>query len=52
MFEDQREVLKDIASSSTLPSTRCQAFKDSLKRGILNASDIEISFESFPYYLR
>lgn len=51
LLEDQREVLKDLASSSTLPSTRCQAFKDSLKKGILNASDIEVSFDSFPYYL-
>ncbi|ONK62958.1 uncharacterized protein A4U43_C07F9890 [Asparagus officinalis] len=51
MLEDQREVLKDIASSSTLPSAKCQAFKDNLKKGILNASDIEVSFESFPYYV-
>lgn len=52
IFEDQRELLKDLESQAALPSTRCQAFKDGLRQGILNASDIQVSFDSFPYYLR
>ncbi|URE38825.1 AAA-type ATPase family protein [Musa troglodytarum] len=51
VFEDQRELLKDLDLPSSLPTTRCQAFKDGLKQGILNANDINVSFESFPYYL-
>uniref|UniRef100_A0A1D1YT74 ATPase family AAA domain-containing protein 1 n=1 Tax=Anthurium amnicola TaxID=1678845 RepID=A0A1D1YT74_9ARAE len=54
IFDDQREpreLLKDFDSSVNLPSTRCQVFKDSLRQCILNASDIQISFDSFPYYL-
>ncbi|XP_020267111.1 uncharacterized protein LOC109842675 isoform X2 [Asparagus officinalis] len=51
LFEDPRDALKEIASTSILPSAKCQAFKDNLKKGILNASDLEVSFESFPYYL-
>ncbi|CAA7388813.1 unnamed protein product [Spirodela intermedia] len=51
IFEDQRELLKDLESQAALPSTRCQAFKDGLRQGILNAGDIQISFDSFPYYL-
>lgn len=52
VFEDQRELLKDLDLPSSLPTTRCQAFKDGLKQGILNPNDINVSFESFPYYLR
>ncbi|CAL9150564.1 unnamed protein product [Musa hybrid cultivar] len=51
VFEDQRELLKDLDLPSSLPTTRCQAFKDGLKQGILNPNDINVSFESFPYYL-
>lgn len=50
MLLERREVLKEIASSSTLLSTRRQAFKDSMTKGILNASDNEVSFETFPYF--
>lgn len=50
-FEDQRELNKDAESSVPLPSRRGQVFKDGLKQGILRASDITISFDSFPYYL-
>ncbi|KAJ6817035.1 uncharacterized protein M6B38_363115 [Iris pallida] len=52
MFEDQRDALKDNSSSATLASTRSQAFKDSLRRGIISPNNIEVSFECFPYYLR
>ena len=45
-------LLKYLDSPTVLASTRRQAFKDSLKQGILNHDDIDVSFESFPYYLR
>ncbi|XP_038972217.1 uncharacterized protein LOC103715088 [Phoenix dactylifera] len=51
VFEDQRELLRDLDTPASLPTTRCQAFKDGLKQGIVDASDIQVSFESFPYYL-
>ncbi|KAJ6848593.1 uncharacterized protein M6B38_275250 [Iris pallida] len=51
VFEDQREVHKEFDSSAAFPATRCDTFRDDLKRGVLNASDIEVSFENFPYYL-
>ncbi|XP_038980506.1 uncharacterized protein LOC103715277 isoform X2 [Phoenix dactylifera] len=51
MFEDQRELLKDLGSLATLPSTSCQAFKDSLMQGIIDANNIQVSFDNFPYYL-
>lgn len=54
MIAEQREIrelLKDM-DPPLLISTRRQAFKDKLLQGILNPDDIEISFESFPYFLR
>ncbi|XP_010429750.1 PREDICTED: uncharacterized protein LOC104714166 isoform X1 [Camelina sativa] len=45
-----REFLREFDLSSTI-STRRQAFKDSLRGGVLNAENIEVSFENFPYYL-
>lgn len=47
-----REFLKDLDSPMVLMSTRRQAYKDSLQQAILRPENIEISFESFPYYLR
>lgn len=46
-----RELLREYDLSSTI-STRRQAFKDSLQGGILNAQDIDVSLENFPYFLR
>ncbi|KAL5561481.1 hypothetical protein UlMin_031228 [Ulmus minor] len=53
ILSEQREIrnlLKDIDPPVSL-STRRQAFKDKLQQGILHPDDIEVSFESFPYYL-
>ncbi|XP_077219095.1 uncharacterized protein LOC143853253 [Tasmannia lanceolata] len=50
-FDEQRELPKDFDSTTILPSTRCQAFKDSLHQGILSGSNIDVSFDDFPYYL-
>ncbi|KAF3436432.1 hypothetical protein FNV43_RR23524 [Rhamnella rubrinervis] len=53
MLAEQREIrelLKDI-DPPVLISARRQAFKDKLLQGILNPDDIEVSFESFPYFL-
>ncbi|CAL9132680.1 unnamed protein product [Musa acuminata var. zebrina] len=47
-FEDQRE---DFDSPANLPLSRSQAFKDGRKQGIIDASDIEVSLDNFPYYL-
>lgn len=46
-----RELLQDF-DPPILLSTRRQAFRDKLQQGILNPNDIEVTFESFPYYLR
>ncbi|KAG0476873.1 hypothetical protein HPP92_013714, partial [Vanilla planifolia] len=52
-IEDKRERhIKEIDSRVNLPSNRGQVFKDDLRKGILNASDIDVSFECFPYHLR
>ncbi|CDY18018.1 BnaC03g30900D [Brassica napus] len=45
-----RELLKEYDLSSTI-STRRQAFKDSLREGVLNGQDIDVSLEDFPYFL-
>lgn len=53
ILDEQREIrdrLKDFGRP-VLISTRRQAFKDKLRQGVLNLADIEVSFESFPYYL-
>lgn len=48
---DIREFLKDFDPPSVVISARRQAYKDSLLQGILSPDNIEVSFESFPYYL-
>ncbi|KAG5567713.1 hypothetical protein RHGRI_003047 [Rhododendron griersonianum] len=45
-----RELLKGF-DTPILAATRRQEFKDGLQQGILSASNIEVSFEDFPYYL-
>lgn len=52
VFDDQREATKDLDSQDGLPASRCQAFKDGLRQGILSPSDLQFSFDNFPYYLR
>ncbi|KAH0461753.1 hypothetical protein IEQ34_009328 [Dendrobium chrysotoxum] len=50
--EDRSEnLIKETDSRAPLPSNRCQVFKDGLRKGILNASDIDVTFDSFPYHL-
>lgn len=46
-----REFLREFDLSSTV-STRRQAYKDSLRGGVLNPENIDISLEDFPYFLR
>ncbi|KAK1647867.1 hypothetical protein QYE76_065672 [Lolium multiflorum] len=50
-LEDQRDLITDLNTSASLPPSRCQAFKDGMKQGIISPSDIEVTFENFPYYL-
>ncbi|KAG5080169.1 hypothetical protein JHK86_004234 [Glycine max] len=47
-----RELLKDVDTPTVLASTKRLAFKDSLQQRILKAEKIDVSFETFPYYLR
>jgi hypothetical protein len=53
-----KELLKDVGTSTILASPKQQAIKDSLQKKdslqlrILNANNIDVSFENFPYYLR
>ncbi|KAI3975280.1 hypothetical protein MKX01_033520 [Papaver californicum] len=43
---------KNSTENKTVPSAaQRQAFKDSLRQGILSSDDIEVYFDSFPYYL-
>ncbi|KAL2323638.1 hypothetical protein Fmac_028017 [Flemingia macrophylla] len=54
ILEEQRElgeVLKDVVTPTVLASNKQQAFKDSLQQRILKADNIDVSFETFPYYL-
>ncbi|MED6155223.1 hypothetical protein PIB30_003413 [Stylosanthes scabra] len=44
-------LLKYLDSSTVLASSRQQALKESIKQGILSHEDIDVSFETFPYYL-
>ncbi|XP_027364492.1 uncharacterized protein LOC113871597 isoform X3 [Abrus precatorius] len=46
-----RELLKDVDTPTILASTRREAFKDSLQKRILKSENIDVSFETFPYYL-
>ncbi|OEL14540.1 ATPase family AAA domain-containing protein 1-A [Dichanthelium oligosanthes] len=50
-LEDQRDTIRDIGTSASVPPSRCQAFKDGMKQGIISPSDIDVTFENFPYYL-
>ncbi|GJN05090.1 hypothetical protein PR202_ga22691 [Eleusine coracana subsp. coracana] len=50
-LEDQRDLIRDLNASASVPPSRCQAFKDAMKQGIISPSDIEVTFENFPYYL-
>ncbi|ESQ37911.1 hypothetical protein EUTSA_v10028366mg [Eutrema salsugineum] len=45
-----REFLREFDLSSSI-STRRQAFKDSLRGGVLDAQNIDVSLENFPYFL-
>ncbi|XP_057425216.1 uncharacterized protein LOC130718616 [Lotus japonicus] len=53
IMEEQRELreLSKDVDTPTLVSTRQQAFRDSLQQRIINPENIDVSFESFPYYL-
>ncbi|XP_043710642.1 uncharacterized protein LOC122659609 [Telopea speciosissima] len=45
------ELPKDLDQTTTSSSARRQAYKDSLQQGILTSNNIEVSWDSFPYYL-
>uniref|UniRef100_A0A2P2MTR8 Uncharacterized protein LOC105642502 n=1 Tax=Rhizophora mucronata TaxID=61149 RepID=A0A2P2MTR8_RHIMU len=46
-----RELLQDLDPPAVMMSSRRQAHKESLQQAILDPENIEVSFESFPYYL-
>ncbi|KAJ3681380.1 hypothetical protein LUZ60_015869 [Juncus effusus] len=39
------------SSSSSIPASKCKAFKDKLMEKIVNPGDIEASLDNFPYFL-
>ncbi|CAI8603792.1 unnamed protein product [Vicia faba] len=49
--KELKERLKSVDTRNILASPKQQALKDSLQMKILNAENIDVSFESFPYYL-
>jgi hypothetical protein len=51
-LEDQRDLIRDLNTSASVPPSRCQAFKVAMKQAITSPSDIDATFENFPYYLR
>ncbi|XP_019098372.1 PREDICTED: uncharacterized protein LOC104760151 [Camelina sativa] len=54
LVDDRRELRqapKDYDRPSALVSARRQAHKDTLRAGVLNPQDIQVSFEDFPYFL-
>ncbi|GFY98721.1 AAA-type ATPase family protein [Actinidia rufa] len=54
ILDHQREIRELLKNFDTpiLASIRRQAFKDGLQQGILSASNIDVSLDNFPYYLR
>jgi SpoVK/Ycf46/Vps4 family AAA+-type ATPase len=50
-LEDQRDLIRDLNTSASVPPSRCQAFKVAMKQAITSPSDIDATFENFPYYL-
>ncbi|XP_022992485.1 uncharacterized protein LOC111488805 [Cucurbita maxima] len=54
ILDEQRDIgnlFKDFNPPAMPMSTRRQAFKERLQQGILKPDSIDVSFESFPYYL-
>ncbi|XXG79265.1 hypothetical protein AAC387_Pa09g0372 [Persea americana] len=52
VFDEPTNLLKDFESSAGLPSlARFQTSKDNLQHEVLNGSQIDVSFDNFPYYL-
>ncbi|KAJ4847441.1 hypothetical protein Tsubulata_030684 [Turnera subulata] len=54
ILDEQREIrefLNELDAPTSLLSTKRKSYKESLQQGILNPENIEVSFESFPYYL-
>ncbi|XP_015579764.1 uncharacterized protein LOC8266316 isoform X2 [Ricinus communis] len=52
VLEERNEWTRDsqLASTSGM-SLRCAVFKEDIRAGILDGKNIEVSFDSFPYYL-
>ncbi|PSR89548.1 ATPase family AAA domain-containing protein [Actinidia chinensis var. chinensis] len=52
IFEERNEWIRDSLPASTSGmSLRCAVFKEDIHAGIIDAKDIEVSFDDFPYYL-
>ncbi|XP_058770271.1 uncharacterized protein LOC131643920 isoform X2 [Vicia villosa] len=49
--KELKERLKSVDTQNILASPKQQALKDSLQMKILNTENIDVSFESFPYFL-
>ncbi|ERN10004.1 hypothetical protein AMTRI_Chr06g194670 [Amborella trichopoda] len=52
LLEEKREQDKDSdAATISSMAAKCQAFKEELHAGVLDGTEIQVSFEDFPYYL-
>ncbi|XP_042034718.1 uncharacterized protein LOC121781088 isoform X1 [Salvia splendens] len=51
---DEHKAVRDQGKDSDPPisiSSRCEAYKDALRQGLLHCDNIDVSFQDFPYYL-
>ncbi|KAJ4961974.1 hypothetical protein NE237_021884 [Protea cynaroides] len=52
VLEERKEWSKDSHQTTTSGvSSKCAAFKEDIQAGILDGKELQVSFDSFPYYL-
>lgn len=49
---EERDWTRDAPASATGVSLRCAVFKEEIHAAIVDGQQLEVSFDSFPYYLR
>ncbi|XP_042499838.1 uncharacterized protein LOC122078027 [Macadamia integrifolia] len=53
VLEERKEWARDSQQTSTSGvSSKCAAFKEDIQAAILDGKELQVSFDSFPYYLR
>eukprot|EP00252_Welwitschia_mirabilis_P021049 TRINITY_DN528_c0_g1_i2.p1 TRINITY_DN528_c0_g1~~TRINITY_DN528_c0_g1_i2.p1 ORF type:complete len:1254 (-),score=321.29 TRINITY_DN528_c0_g1_i2:470-4231(-) len=48
LCDDKKEAAKEEPSDT---AAKCQALRENFRKGIIDGKDVNVSFESFPYYL-